>query len=58
MLVTSDTGSVVRAFVMVLAEPSHVETIDYISALQILLSKMGCTVSKFLIFTELVERPV
>jgi hypothetical protein len=56
--VASETGSIVRAFVVVTAERCFVETVDDVGALEVLFPKMGSTVSNFLIMTQLVKRPV
>jgi len=56
--VASETGSIVRALVVVPTERCLVETIDDVGALEVLFPKMGSTVSNFLIMTQLVKRPV
>jgi hypothetical protein len=58
MLVAGDGGSVVRALVVVLTERRLVEAVDHVCTLEILLPKMGSTVSKFFFFTYLVKRSV
>jgi len=56
--VPSDARSVVRALMVVSREARLIETVDDVGALEILLPKMGRTVSNFLIMTYYVKGSV
>jgi hypothetical protein len=58
VLVTRNTSGIVRTFVVVTSETSCVETVDDISSLEVLLSKMRCTVSNLFILAEYIKWPV
>jgi len=56
--VSSDTGGIVGALMVVPTKACFVKTIDDVGALKVLFPKMGSTVSNFLIMTQLVKWPV
>jgi hypothetical protein len=55
VLVAGEAGCIVRALVVVARKAGGIQTIDNVSALEVLPPKMGSTVSNFFVLTEYIK---